>query len=474
MISVELPTVQRYSIQEAITYRGKQIESGLPPCSPPIEMSRGMIGELYNAAYASYQVVSEQLKETGSVTSWLKEQAPHLGTVTLNFSSVNQQLEDKLKQGWQLPLVFDSMLAMKGGKPRWALVEAQTAIWHVLRLRKLVQYAGYNPDSSSMWYGEKKPSDVLDSINQGEPTTVMDMEPFKGGDKILMAQALGSSFPISPLDIRKDLEGYYHYTYAVDQEGRPIPDNVQGEYIKTDEKIRIKKVIARMAQPDLDSLDSALAGDEEQRNLILEFLADPSIVWHHHPSWAYIIEKRTIKDIRNQLISVNSPYADLFVPIFTSGDEVPPGTYIVKPTDSAGGAGQHQRAVGSTESFHVPPGYVAQEKLIPYPLRVPLDPAFTNAFKMPEDISKNISSFFGWDSGNTPGTLELRLAFLPGYGTGAMPSARLAPRWEPTETRTLVKTNRDPIANALINNPFITPENQMYVPFGVCSPIIIR
>jgi hypothetical protein len=467
-------------LDEARHLRERQQKAGLPVGGPPVEMPGETLDYLYRASRASYDSKVGKLVEPGSVTRLLERQAPHLGSVLLNFPEVNKQLEDRLKRGWRLPFAFDVFYIVKNGKPNWAITEVQTAIWPVVRQKEFIRAAGYNPESRQTWLGETTPYEVFSTIpqeTQGEPVTVIDMDPIRQfADNTYIARALGGNFAISPLDIKEDPLGYYYHEYEVDPDGKPIKDTKIGEYKKTQEKVRILYVIDRMGQLDLDELDNVLQNNPQQRELILKFMKDPRLTWYHHTSWNYVIEKQTMKDIRNSLIDSHSPYRDLYVPIFAPGEQIPPGTYIIKPSGKAQGKGQSIKKVAPGESFFVPIGHVAQEEFLPYPIPISLPGELAGAFTTPTDIPTAMVDFLGWDHDFTPGTFELRITFLPGYGVGAVPTAKLASRWVPQDERNRLETNLSPIKTALRNNQneLVSSVYTDYLPFGAFLPVVKR
>jgi hypothetical protein len=487
-----LPVINTLSPDQARSYQERLkpisfLYQGLPfQYGHLIEMPKSTAQYLATSANVIERIVVDLIRDKG-LTAWLADHAPQLGKEVLNYQPINIQLERRIiEQGFLLPMVYDGIIIHRNGKPGFAVIEIQTGIAYGPAHRELIHAAGHNPDHQEAWYGPENPFDILCRMKcelaNGEEITVMDTNPYARGsqmDQILMAKALGTcqSLPISALDIRHDPEiGYFHYQYTVDPKtGGPIKDLQTGDFIKTERKVPIRHVLARMIQPDLDELDRLLEGNPSQRELTERFFQDEEINWIQHPAWQYIIDKSTLPFLRHVLFQNDSPFKADFVPIYRAGERVPKGTYIRKPTDGASGIDQEIRRVSDGDYTLVEDGYVYQELLMPYPIPIQVPQKLGGTFPVPKDIPPLLREdivFVGWDRNTTAGTMEVRAMALP-WGKRELSMyflVRLAPRYLHPHTREFTQTNIGKIRKALDHH--IPGEDHVLVPFGWC-PVVV-
>lgn len=422
-----------------------------------------------------WETTRAAIEESGGVTSWLEGHEPRIGRYPLNNEKINVQLEERLKAGFLPPIAYDMILAVEEGRPQWKVVEAQSLIAYSVWHRSYLSAAGFDPDSPLAWYGKENPYNFLIEIKSifagGEDVTVIDANPFGGSihDQVGLAKILGGqdSHPVLVSDVEKDHGGYFYYKYAMNQStGYPLMK--EGKPIKTDEKVRIRHVLSRLTQLDLDSLD------EEDH----AFLNDPGINWIWHPSWQHIVDKHTLARAYHDYRTAHDEYLRYYVPIYSEGQTAPPDWYVQKPVGSVRGEGQTIVHV-SNGGRRVPERHVMQKLFTTYPVPVELPQSLKDAFpiplSIPDNLRGNLSRDFGWFGNTRPGILEVSF-MAPPYGQDSHSGyfmARLAPRWsDPLKGRAVTKTNIAPLQEAVWRSTAVDETNVRRLPFGWC-PVVI-
>jgi hypothetical protein len=455
----------------------------------PTEITATMAKYLVDSASTVYESIKQAIRERGGLTDWLADHAPRLGDEVLNYHKINEQLEKRIfEEELLFPMIYDGLLVLEHGRVSFKVTEIQSCIGYGPAHRCLLQAAGWNPDGEGAWLGPENPQQVLYNSRQklakGKEITVLDTDPYHGSgqiDQLLMAQTLAGphSLPLAARDIRFDSEmGYYHFRYAIDtQTGKPLLDTLTGTLLKTEERVPITAVLARMIQPDLDELEVELATDPVQRLVIQRFFRDESLIWLQHPAWQYIIDKSTLPYIRKILQERKSPLAADFVPVYGPGEYVPPGKYMRKPTREAGGTGQDIRRVRPGERVQVEDEYIYQQFFVPYPLPVQLPEELSKKFPVPTDIPDTLGEdmlFAGWRQDITATSLELRAMSLPwGQGEHSMYfMSRLAPRYADASKRTFTQTNILKMSQVLRET--IDVGEWWRLPFGWCPVRIVE
>ena len=459
-------------------YRGHEMQYG-HPVQVPLEVA----AEVAAGAEELWNSVETGIKEKGGLTQWMEGHAPHIGDAHLNNPAINAQLEERLAAGYKPSIAYDVILTVSHGRPRYRVVEAQTAIAYSAMHITQLEAAGYDPRSPETYYGNENPIDVMDNMRHelagGEEVIVMDTDPYGGSivDIVGMAKMLGdeTSLPASPLDLRKDDDGYYYHKAILDDQTNFPARDEAGAILREEAKTRVNHVLTRMTQGDLDELDHLLGDNEEQRQLVLEFLNDENVNFLWHPTWHYIVDKSVLPGAWKDAVANDAPHKDHFVPIYMAGEQVPPGRYVRKPVDGVSGGGQSKVTVAEDSATVVDKGHVMQEEFIPYPVPVELPEALGQAFETPSDIPPFLAELYGWNGQTKPATVELRFMPTPyckDEFSGWMLS-RVAPRWaNPSEGRERTKTNQGTIQDSLYRSPTITNENFKLFPHGWC-PVVI-
>ena len=491
-MAIELPRVITLNHKESAQYWGNldpnmRYQYGGRPnqFGHPVSIPVSLAHEIHGAASATLKVVKEKINSKNGLTSFMDGRSPVFGPHHLNDELINRQLESRLEKGFELPIIYDVILTDLRGLPTLRVVELQSGIAYTAEHLGLLKAAGFDAEDPRVWYGPENPLSVMNRTKQeiafGGNITVMDTNPFGGtfAEQVGMSKILGEqdSLPISVLDVDRDAKGYFHYKYAVDPLTFGPVKNESGEgYKKTDEKVRIEHVMARMTQPDLDRLFSLVSGDIEKEELIKKFLMDNSVNWVWHPNWQYIISKDTLPLVRKSLIAEGSKFADHYVPVFEAGELVEPGTYIKKPTNAVSGMGQSEIVVSDSEKILVEDEYVYQQKFIPYPLKIEGPTHITDSFIVPDNADGLLKEQFGKGRCATPGTLELRYMPTP-YGKESLSGwflARLAPRWNTsTDAQSYTQTNLGKIMDAMYATGEVNEKNFQEYPFGWC-PVIVE
>lgn len=468
------------------TYNGEPFLYGLP-----IQISYNLAREIYNAAYRVLNLVENAIKKIG-LTNYLSSSAPSLFGERLNFGLINRQLENRLRGGERMPIVYDVILCDEGGKAVPRVIEIQSGIayinWHANLLEVLAQVLGPRKDEYLFYMGEENPQLAIKKIKEKfpPPIIVVDANPFGGSrlDEIAMAQMLSSeggvNYPVPLHLIRRDENGYYFNPFTTDplSLGRISMEELLKLPTDPSTQIRIKSVVARLTQSDLGKMEKFLPKDlpfNEYKNLLLLFFSDPSIFWVWHPAWQYIVNKPTLPLLRKKL--AGSPFQSHFVPIFEAGQIPSPGRYRKKPIDGVSGYGQEIIEISPENVHPVPEGYVYQRELNPFPFPVRCQ-NFSDDFLalLSPDIIRNHSSLLR--QGFFPASVEIRLMSPVGAEMSACYfMARVAPRYPNRNWREgemLTQTNYGAI-HAAVDSLFGGTDNFQYPnPFGWCPIIVIK
>jgi len=450
----------------------------------PVALHKDDARELKEAAEAIHDIVVRGIEKSGGITEWMTNRAPVIGSYPLNNFRINGQLEDRLNQGFHMPVVYDVILSLFNGKPIWRTVEVQSGVGYSTEHIELLSAAGFEPSDTICYEGSSNPLNVLselkNSLSGGDEIVVIDIDPLEENlpDEVGMAKILGSheSLPISIFDVEEDRQGYYAHPYVSDQKsGMPIKDE-SGLYIKdSSKKLRLEHVLSRMVQSSLNEVFARLPNLPNGKTL-QKFLDDSNLDWIWHPTWQYIIDKSTMPLIWKVLAEEGSPYSHHFVPVFSAREYVTPGTYVKKPTTGESGVGQSIVRVGNYDNVMVEDGYTYQQQFIPYPLKVSLPDHLAGTFRIPRDIPLHLTTSLRWSDKTVPGTLEVRF-MPPPYCRNELSGwfmSRFAPRWlNPSISREFTKTNQAKITSAIWQSPIVTNENHYEYPFGWC-PVIIK
>ncbi len=486
----ELPSIHTLSSTDAQRYWDKlhpiKVVSHERPLQygHPVEIPPKLAGTIGRSANLMEEIAIDSIMQQGA-TTWLGNNAASFAGDSLNIQEINHQLEGRLLQGYRLPISYDGMITVFRGRPHYTVVEAQSLVAHGPWIRSMLQAADKDPDDPSSWQGKENPTLVVqqmkDNFAKGEVITVLDTTPLSGPfihEQVGLAKALGTSgsVPISALDIQFNPEiGYFHYGYAVDTRGYPIPNG--NGFLRTSDRIPIRHVLSRMTQPDLDHLYNLVRGNPQQSELILKFLRDEKINWIWHPAWQSLIDKSRLPYICKKLEERQENVTrNQFVPIFVAGETPPLGTYVRKPVSSVQGEGVTIVQVNGVPQ-QVEEGTVYQKYFYPYPFSIPLDAEIARQFPVtphaPRNVASGFQEHFGWGQTTTPASLEL-CYMVPPWCKGELTGyfiGRVAPRYTGPDSRNITQTNLSKAQAAMYE--YIRDQDHWKTPFGF-SPVTLQ
>ena len=492
----EIPAL---SPTEANNYWGTILKKGLTApygkypaqIGHPVKLSSSFVREINDGAKATHAVVIDTIATAGGVTEWMRSKPVTFGPYTLNNPAINEQLQERLNEGYGLPLIYDVLIAREHGEARPKVLEIQTGIGYETTLDEWLQAAGYDPNDARGRFGNESPATRYASYSSrfalGEPITIIDTDPLNPFsavsriDEIGMQQIVGgrNDIPISPVDIiGKDENGYFFHPYIADggkhfdvkrdRHGTPQKDTSRKEYVK--------HVLARMGQPDLTRLWEQVKHDQGKVNLITQFLDDSNINWIFHPSWPHLGDKTMLPIIRNQLLQEGNPLASQFEPVYGQGEKViETGKYIKKPTGSKGGEGHIIIQVNEGDSVQVEEGYIYQQIMKPFPTLSYIPGRLAAGIR--RDLrTQTLDEEAGDELRPITGQLEVRCLIPPYWKdeTIGRNMTRYAPRWDNPDTLHRTQTNILPIYNSLHTHLARTDrgDDHRFYPYGF-GPVVI-
>lgn len=458
----------------------------------PVTFSRNAAQQLVASAGAAETLLREKVREVG-LTQHLESHPTTFAGEVLNDEGVNAILEKRLQDGFRLPLNFDVMVARgEKGNLEFKVLELQaTASNYILWLEGMAKAAQQDPNNPNTWQGPQKPVDVLSNVKQqlagGNNVTLVDTDPFEFflGEQIPLAKVLGDekSLPVRAQDIEWDEEKqqYYYYRYQINPEtGLPFFDK-QRNPIKTEEKVLLTHYLSRMHQVDLDALAERVKGTPKTALLSRFFKDSQHVTPIWHPSWQLIGDKNSLKEIRQQLLDTNSPYAPDYVAVHTVGEKVPAGEWYRKVTNGVGNMDVSRVVVEEGQEVVVDAGYVYQEAITLFPVGIPTDHEVASVINADKHIdARRRSKRKQHDA--VESIVEIRFS-SPLYGTAEELSgrfmARVAPFYDGPQTTLHPKTGMEGIMGALYKYLNASEELQkdprMYelFPFG-WAPVIMK
>lgn len=458
----------------------------------PVEIKEEFLMQITDGARASHRIILDEIRKVNGITEFMRQTPVTFGPYNLNSPDINQQLANRLDQGYGLPFLYDLLITRESGELVGKVIEIQTGIGYETIINERLQAAGYPSDDARTRLGGGNPATLYASLSErfanGEPIVVMDADPFDSTriDKIGMAQLMGeeNDLPMSPLDIiGKDEKGYYYNPYIIDpQKPFSIKRNDEGNPVKdTTKKKYVNNILARMGQFDLDLLWDKLQDDPHRAEFIAKFFTDSSLNWIIHPNWQHIGDKRLLPLIKARLLSKESPLADQFVQVYGSGEKiVEPGIYLKKPTTESYGNGISREKV-DTSNRRVEDGFIYQRLIVPaaIPLNVPGRLA-ANMRRASQKALQARDIVAGDELRTITGQVEIRLIIPPYWNYNEEVSGRLmtrlAPRWTSPDSDELVRaqTNGLMICDAL--HAYLDPKNaeeHIYYPYGLAPAIVI-
>jgi len=402
------------------------------PYGRPLRLTRAAAAQLAAGASLATSLLERDIRSQG-LTSYLKGHLATFCGVPLNEEGVNRRLEDRLKAGFRLPMMYDCMVAQQDdGSIGFQLVELQTALGYEVWWRHMIATVGSDPASAAGWIGAQDPWEGLKILKPelagGRNITVIDGDPYMlPVEEVALARLFGEphDLPIRALDIEWDGERYFYHRYKRNPEtGLPYMD--KGVPVKTEERVPITDYLTFVIQPDLDELEEQLRDNPQKRDTLLRFFRDGSRVnpvWH--PTWSLIGDKSSLVELRRQLVADGNPYASHYVEVHRSGEHAGPGRWMKKPANGVWGQNQAQVVVGTGERIQVEDGCVYQRMIKPHAIPIPVSPRVATMFGDPSAVSPNPI---------LRGLLEVRFS-APPYGRGEQLSGRFAGRMAPFYVR---------------------------------------
>lgn len=420
----------------------------------PIVVNKQVVEQNLNASFAICDWFKKQINTPEDLSKWIDNRTPYFLGKSLSADLVNRQLFNYIHQGFNIPFVFDVLLSMDSqGKPRFTCIEFQSVIGYLGWFKGLTDICVLADNSLTKYQSSyQNPINDLREIKlelaNNQEILVMDINPMNSPssvDVVEMAKILGdeNSLPVSPVDIYRE-DGKWYVKAR----------NKQNKHIRT---IRVNYVLCRMVKSDIILLEEQIAGNIRKQNLLLDFFRDGSIQWIWHPAWQNIIDKRDLQVL--QKINCCQEYASL---TYQQNQFVTHnGVYVKKPIDESGGRNQEVIKIHANSNYRVPNGYVLQEFIKVYPLKVDIK-------------ALNLS---------TLATFELRVMPTIAWNKsnkqrGSYVMARLAPRRKEIGGN-LTKTNVFPIQNSVdkwikwYENKTGTTVPATDIPFGLC-PVLIK